>query len=234
MKYGRVTTGTFLARPNRFLARVQISGGEEVCHVKNTGRCRELLVPGAGLVLEIHDNPKRKTAYSVIGVYKGNTLINMDSQAPNQAAYEWVKEGADGIFGKVTEVKRERTYGESRFDLYLEAQSEDGALRRIFMEVKGVTLENDGVARFPDAPTERGVKHLEELEACQKDGYVACILFVVQMKGIHRLEPNRQTHAAFADALKRAEESGVKVLAYDCLVTEDSMRLDQPIEVNLV
>ena len=228
MKYFPVTVGYFIARPNRFLARVMVNGEEVLCHVKNTGRCRELLIPGARLVLQQHDDPKRRTAYSVIGVYKGNTLINMDSQAPNQAAFEWVMGGADGLFGTVNLVKREKTYGNSRFDLYLEAGS-----RKIFMEVKGVTLEQNGVARFPDAPTQRGVKHVEELTACLRNGYEACLLFVVQMKGICRMEPNWITHEAFGQALCRAEAAGVKILAYDCMVTEDSMVLDHQLPVRL-
>lgn len=233
MTYPDITTGIFLSRPNRFLAHVLIDGVDTLCHVKNTGRCRELLQPGARLLLQHHDDPKRRTAYSVIGVYKGDVLVNMDSQAPNQAAYEWALAGADGLFGTIVQVKREKTYGHSRFDLYLESADEDGVIHRIFMEVKGVTLEQDGVARFPDAPTERGVKHVEELTACLQDGYEAGILFVVQMKGICRWEPNWATHAAFGEALCRAQEAGVRLLVYDCQVTEDSMTLDQPLPISL-
>ena len=233
MKYSNITTGTFISRPNRFLAHVLVDGVDILCHVKNTGRCRELLQPGARLILQHHDNPARRTAYSVIGVYKENVLINMDSQAPNQAAYEWVLAGADGIFGNIVEAKREKTYGNSRFDLYLESVDEDGVLHRTFMEVKGVTLEQDGVARFPDAPTERGVKHVEELAVCLRDGYEAAILFVIQMKGICRWEPNWLTHEAFGEALCRAKEAGVRLLAYDCLITEDSMQIDQPLPICL-
>ena len=233
MKYSNTTTGIFISRPNRFLAHVLVDGADTLCHVKNTGRCRELLQPGARLILQYHDNPARRTAYSVIGVYKGDVLVNMDSQAPNQAAYEWARDGADGLFGTIVEIKREKTYGNSRFDLYLESVDGDGVLHRIFMEVKGVTLEQDGVARFPDAPTERGVKHVEELTACLQDGYEACILFVIQMKGICRWEPNWKTHAAFGQALCRAKEAGVRLLAYDCRVTEDSMQINQPLPVDL-
>lgn len=233
MTYPDITTGTFLSRPNRFLAHVLVDGVDTLCHVKNTGRCRELLQPEARLILQHHDNPARRTAYSVIGVYKGEVLVNMDSQAPNQAAYEWAMAGADGLFGTVMQVKREKTYGNSRFDLYLETSDEDGVMHRIFVEVKGVTLEQEGVARFPDAPTERGVKHVEELAACIQDGYEAAILFVIQMKGITHMEPNWGTHAAFGEALCRAQQAGVRLLAYDCLVTEDSMRLDQPLPVEL-
>ena len=233
MKYSNITTGIFVSRPNRFLAHVLVDGVDTLCHVKNTGRCRELLQPGARLILQHHDNPARRTAYSVIGVYKGDVLINMDSQAPNQAAYEWVLTGADGIFGNIVEVKREKTYGNSRFDLYLESVDEDGVLHRTFMEVKGVTLEQDGVARFPDAPTERGVKHVEELAVCLRDGYEAAILFVIQMKGICRWEPNWVTHEAFGEALCHAQEAGVRLLAYDCLITEDSMQIDLPLPIRL-
>ena len=233
MKYSNITTGTFISRPNRFLAHVLVNGVDTLCHVKNTGRCRELLQPEAKLILQHHDNPARRTDYSVIGVYKGDVLINMDSQAPNQAAYEWVVAGADGIFGNVVEVKREKTYGNSRFDLYVESVDEDGVLHRTFIEVKGVTLEQDGVARFPDAPTERGVKHVEELTACLQDGYEACILFVIQMKGIRHWEPNWVTHEAFGEALCRAKEAGVRLLAYDCLVTEDSMQIDASLPIVL-
>ncbi len=233
MTYPDITTGEFLSRPNRFIAHVLVEGEKTVCHVKNTGRCRELLTPHARLILQHHDSPKRRTAYSVIGVYKGDVLINMDSQAPNQVAYEWAMNGADGLFGTVVQVKREKTYGNSRFDLYLETVDENGEIHRIFIEVKGVTLEQEGIARFPDAPTERGVKHVEELTACLQDGYEAVILFVIQMKGIHHMEPNWSTHAAFGEALCRAREAGVRLLAYDCQVTEDSLSLDHPLAVEL-
>jgi sugar fermentation stimulation protein A len=233
MRYPAPAEGIFISRPNRFLAKVQIAGEEVLCHVKNTGRCRELLRPGARLILQHHDNPRRRTAYSVIGVYKGDVLVNMDSQAPNQVAYEWALAGADGLFGEVVSVKREQTYGNSRFDLYLECIGETGAASRIFMEVKGVTLEEDGVARFPDAPTERGLKHVEELVSCGKEGYGACLLFVVQMKGVVRLEPNWQTHRAFGEALLRAKSAGVRILAYDCLVTTDSLTLCKSLPVLL-
>mgnify|MGYP002512318464 CR=1 FL=1 len=228
MEYSDITAGIFISRPNRFLARVEIGGREELCHVKNTGRCRELLIPGARLILQHHDDSRRRTAWSVIGVYKGDRFINMDSQAPNQAAYEWVLAGGDGRFERAELVRREKSFGNSRFDLYVEAGE-----RRTFLEVKGVTLETDGVARFPDAPTERGVKHVEELISCRKAGYEAALLFVIQMRGIRRLEPNWGTHAAFGEALRRAGAAGVELLAYDCLVTENSMRLYRPVPVCL-
>ena len=164
MKYNKVEQGIFQKRPNRFIAHVEINGKEEVCHVKNTGRCRELLVPGALVFLEESDNPKRKTKYDLIAVEKGNRLINMDSQIPNKVVEEWLKEG--NLFGKEAKVRREVVYGNSRFDLYIESGE-----RKIFMEVKGVTLEENNVVRFPDAPTQRGVKHIQELEKCIKEGY---------------------------------------------------------------
>ena len=190
-------------------------------------------MPGAEVILEFHPDAKetgRKTEYSLIAVYKGSMLINMDSQAPNQVAAEWLTSGGftkeTGI--PVEQVRREVRYGNSRFDFYLE-QGE----HRLFLEVKGVTLEEDGVARFPDAPTERGVKHVEELIHCMEDGYEAGILFVIQMKGIRYLEPNDRTHPAFGEALRRAEKAGVQVLAVDCQVTPESIRADQMVEVRL-
>lgn len=251
MRYQEIAAGTFISRPNRFLAWVNIEGQDTLCHVKNTGRCKELLTPGAKVILEHHNNPGRKTAYSLIAVYKGDVLFNMDSQAPNQAAWEWVTQrGADGIFGNILFAKREMTYGQSRFDLYLEAAekgtaktgtvdidtSEAGIYtpkRRIFMEVKGVTLEENGAARFPDAPTERGLKHVRELTQCVKEGYEACLLFVIQMKGIIQVEPNWDTHSAFGEALIEAKQAGVQIIAYDCRVTPDSLQLDCPVAVVL-
>ena len=236
MQYNNIVTGTFIKRPNRFIAHVLIDGRETVCHVKNTGRLREFLLPGASLLLEFHPDAAlqgRKTAYSVIGVYKYNAgfehkrlLINMDSQAPNQAAAEWLAGG--GLASAVTNIKREIIYHDSRFDL---AFSEDG--HPAFMEVKGVTLEQDGAAMFPDAPTERGVKHIMELREAALEGYRAYILFVIQMKGILSFSPNRNTHPEFADALKLASESGVRILARDCIVTEHTMKIDMPVNVIL-
>lgn len=240
MDYAHIVPGTFLSRPNRFIAHALVDGREVVCHVKNTGRLRELLYPGASLLLEYHPDAERlgrRTSYSLIGVYKEpagyageRLLINMDSQAPNRAAEEWLKGGAfPGLFpGRLTEIRREVTYGNSRFDLSF---LEDG--RQAFMEVKGVTLEKDGAACFPDAPTERGVKHIRELAAAAREGYGAYILFVIQMKGILSFSPNRATHAAFADALLEAAAAGVHVLAFDCLVTEHSIRIDRPVAVKL-
>ena len=230
MKYKNVIKAKFVARPNRFIAFCELDGKRETVHVKNTGRCRELLVPDCTVYLALSDNPERKTKYDLIAVEKntprGNIMINMDSQAPNTAAYEWISSG--GYFGDGATVRREVTYGKSRFDLYVE-QGE----RRAFVEVKGVTLENDGVASFPDAPTERGIKHVNELVAAKNDGYEAYILFVVQMKGVHTFKPNDETHKAFGDALRNAAKSGVKILAYDCVVSPEQMLIDSPINIEL-
>ena len=230
MKYNKVIKAKFISRPNRFIAYCAVDGEKETVHVKNTGRCRELLVPDSTVYLAVSDNPERKTKYDLIAVEKetarGNIMINMDSQAPNSAAYEWMSSG--GYFGEGVTVRREVTYGKSRFDLYIEQEE-----RRAFVEVKGVTLENDGVASFPDAPTERGIKHVNELVSAFEDGYEAYILFVIQMKGVHTFKPNDETHKAFGDALRHAAESGVKILAYDCAVSPNEMVVDAPVEVKL-
>lgn len=226
MKYNKVEQGIFKKRPNRFIAHVEINGKEEVCHVKNTGRCRELLVPSALVFLEESDNPNRKTKYDLIAVEKGSRLINMDSQVPNKVVEEWLKEG--NLFGKEAKVRREVVYGNSRFDLYIESGE-----RKIFMEVKGVTLEENNVVRFPDAPTQRGVKHIQELEKCIKDGYEAYLMFVIQMENVDYFTPNRDTHPEFAEALKTAEKAGVHILAYDCIVRKDLINLAKPVRVYL-
>ena len=231
MKYKNITKAEFISRPNRFIANVMIDGVPVTVHVKNTGRCRELLVPGATVYLERSDNPTRKTLYDLVAVEKGSRLVNMDSQIPNAAAYEWIEAGK---FKKnVTLLKREVTFGNSRFDLYMEYLDEAGETRRAFVEIKGVTLEENGVVRFPDAPTERGIKHIHELARCLSEGYEAYILFVVQMKDVLYFEPDRVIHEDFADALKKAAERGVHVLAYDCEVTPDSMEIREPVEVRL-
>lgn len=227
MKYENIVTGKFVERPNRFIAMVDIEGKTEKCHVKNTGRCRELLLPGAEVYLEKSSNPNRRTAYDLIGVKKGELLINMDSQAPNKAVKEWLEEEA--FFKNVTYLKPECKYGNSRIDFYLELEKR----RKLFIEVKGVTLEENGTARFPDAPTERGIKHIQELQRAVGEGYEAYLLFVIQMKEILQFEPNDRTHKAFGDALRKAQEQGVQILAYDCVVTKDSMRLDCPVKIKL-
>lgn len=225
MKYNSVIKGRFISRPNRFIAKVEIGGRETVVHVKNTGRCRELLVPGAVAYLEAADNPERRTAWDLIAVEKNGILINMDSQAPNRAAEEWMKSG--GLIPGA-EVRREVRYGDSRLDFLL---SYGGRL--CYTEVKGVTLENDGIAMFPDAPTERGVKHLRELIRAVEEGYDACALFIVQMKGVREFRPNDTTHPEFGKVLRAASESGVRIAAMDCIVTPDSLNLDSPVPVKL-
>lgn len=228
MKYKKVITGKFISRPNRFIAYVDIDGKKETVHVKNTGRCKELLVPECKVYLEVSSNPARKTKYDLIAVEKmrdgSPLLINMDSQAPNAATEEWLKKGT--LFSSSAVIRREVTHGASRFDFYVE----DGE-RKAFLEVKGVTLEENGVAMFPDAPTERGIKHICELAECVKQGYEAYLLFVVQMKDVYVVRPNDATHKAFGDALREAVEGGVKVLAYDCTVTADTLTIDKRVRV---
>lgn len=226
MRYGNVERAVFLERPNRFVAHVlrEETGELLICHVKNTGRCRELLVPGTAAYIRKVSNPARRTAYDLISVEKEGRLVNMDSQAPNEAAAEWL--AGSRLFSADAVIRREVRHGSSRFDLYIE----DGT-RKAFCEVKGVTLEEDGVAKFPDAPTERGIRHLEELASCCEEGLEAYLLFVIQMKGVYRMVPNDDTHPAFGEALRRAMEAGVQVLAVDCLVTPEGMEIDQEIPV---
>ena len=226
MRYTNVSRCKFLERPNRFLARVEMEGQEVLCHVKNTGRCRELLNPGAVVYLQKSDNPNRKTGYDLIAVEKGEMLINMDSQIPNYVAAEWLRKGS--LFPEGANIQMEKRYGNSRFDIYAEAGD-----RKAFLEVKGVTLEVEGQARFPDAPTERGVKHVRELMGCVQDGYEAYLLFVIQMTGIQSFAPNWDTHPAFGSALQEAAQAGVQILAYDCQVRPDEIVLDQPVPVLL-
>ena len=227
MRYERITQGSFLERPNRFLAYAELAGKKEVIHVKNTGRCAELLKPGAVIYVQESQNPERKTKWDLIAVEKGDRIINMDSQIPNRVVQEWIEEG--NLFEDVRLVKPETTYCNSRFDLYVET----GDKRKIFIEVKGVTLEENGVVRFPDAPSERAVKHLEELGQAVKEGYEAYVFFVIQMKGVRYFTPNRDTHPAFCDALKRAQAAGVHVLAYDCEVSADSIEVNEEVPVVL-
>ena len=224
MRYDNIVAGRFIERPNRFIAKVEIAGVEETVHVKNTGRCKELLVPGATVYLQHFPGGARKTKYDLIAVKKGELLTNMDSQAPNKVVKEWLLEQEP--FGKITFLKPEYTYGKSRFDFYLEMGE-----RKMFIEVKGVTLEDDGVVLFPDAPTERGLKHVEELINCVEKGYEAVVLFVVQMAKAKYFTPNRKTQPDFADALVKASAAGVKVLAYTCSVSDDSLAIDKPLKV---
>lgn len=231
MTYKEVTTGTFISRPNRFIAKVLINGKEETVHVKNTGRCKELLINGYRVHLSVSNNPNRKTKYDLIATEKvlndGSViLINMDSQIPNDAVEEWLIKG--NLFSENAVIKREYTFGSSRFDFYIEDRS-----RKAFLEVKGVTLEENGLAMFPDAPTVRGVKHIKELEKAVALGYEGYILFVIQMKGCKYFTPNYKTHKDFGEALKKAEKSGVKILAFDCLVKNNSISLQDEVEVKL-
>ena len=226
MRYEKITKGKFISRPNRFKAYVELNGEEELVHVKNTGRCAELLKAGATVYVQKSDKEERKTKWDLIAVEKGERMINMDSQIPNQVVKEWLEK--ENLFENITCIRPEYTYGNSRFDLYVEAGE-----RKIFIEVKGVTLEEDGVVRFPDAPSERAVKHVEELQKAVKDGYEAYAFFVIQMKDVRYFTPNRQTHPEFAEALAEAERNGVKILAYDCSVTEDSIELGKEVPVVL-
>ena len=232
MKYkGRIKEGVFLSRPNRFIAYVMVDGREEKCHVKNTGRCRELLVPGCKVYLEESENPNRSTRFDLVATEKkigdSSILINMDSQAPNSVVEEWLRKGE--LFGEKIEVKREVTYSDSRFDFSITDESG----RISFLEVKGCTLEKNGVVMFPDAPTERGVKHVKELIKAKKEGYGAYILILVQLCGVKYFVPNWDTHPAFGEALREAERNGVVILCYDSIVTSDSITLFKSVPVVL-
>ncbi|MFG6366168.1 A/G-specific adenine glycosylase [Schaedlerella sp.] len=226
MKYERISKGTFLERPNRFIAYAELAGKTEVIHVKNTGRCAELLIPGASIYVQESDNPARKTKWDLIGVEKGSRMINMDSQVPNLVVKEWIESGH--LTSDIRMVRPETAYGNSRFDLYVETGSS-----RIFIEVKGVTLEEEGVVRFPDAPSDRAVKHLQELEKAVREGYEAYVFFVIQMKGVRYFTPNMDTHPAFCEALKSAKAAGVNILAYDCRVSGDRIEIADPVPVVL-
>lgn len=226
MKYENIIKAKFISRPNRFIAEVEIDGNVEIAHVKNTGRCRELLTDGATVYVQKSDNMLRKTKYDLITVEKNGMLINMDSQAPNKVFGEWVQHGK--FVTNVKLVKPECKYGNSRFDFYIEAND-----RRIFAEIKGVTLEENGVVMFPDAPTERGVKHIKELCECVKSGCEGYIFFVIQMEKCRYFTPNKATHPEFAEALKIAVKSGVNVKALNCKVTKDELKILNEIEIKL-
>lgn len=231
MKYQQMVKATFIERPNRFIAYCDVEDKRYKVHVKNTGRCKELLIPGGTVYLEKSTNPNRKTPYSLIAVEKGSLLINMDSQAPNVVVEEALKSGRIQLpllNTPLTYIKREQTYGQSRFDFYGEAGTE-----KFFIEVKGVTLEENGIVRFPDAPTERGVKHLEELMDAYKNGYKSYVIFVVQMEEALYFTPHEERHLAFAKTLKAASNLGVQVLAYTCSVTPESLEIKKPLEVRL-
>ncbi len=224
MIYNNIYKGIFLERPNRFIAICEIDGKEEICHVKNTGRCRELLVKGATVYLEKTSTPNRKTQYDLVAVEKNGKLINMDSQIPNYV----VVESLNKIFEDITFIKQEYKYGNSRFDIYVETKTE-----KILVEVKGVTLENNGIVRFPDAPTERGVKHLKELQKAVTDGYRACVVFLVQMQDVKYFEPNYETHPEFATELKKAYENGVEIYVYDSIVTPNEIKINKKVKTKM-
>lgn len=230
MRYHRIRKAVFLSRPNRFIAQVALDGEELTVHVKNTGRCRELLLPGAAVYLEGAENPARKTAYDLVAVEKktaaGSRLINMDAQAPNHVFKEWAEGG--GFRPGLSLLRSETTWGNSRFDFYWE-----GGGRRGFVEVKGVTLEKEGGVYFPDAPTLRGVKHLRELVKCREEGYEAAVCFVIQMEGAAFFSPNDVTHPEFGEALREAACRGVEVLAVDCAVTPQSLEIKRRVEIRL-
>jgi len=225
MRYENMVPGIFLSRPNRFIAHVEIDGREEIVHVKNTGRCRELLPPGAQVWCQVSDNPKRKTKFDLITVKKGDRLINMDSQAPNIAAGEWLRSGG---LGEIENLKAESFHGDSRFDFSFTLEG-----RPCLLEVKGVTLEEDGVCAFPDAPTDRGAKHLRGLTEAVKDGYGAYVLFVIQMADVKYLRPHDERDPAFGAALREAAQNGVTVMAMDCAVNVDSMDIRLRVPVKL-
>lgn len=233
MKYEKITSARFISRPNRFVAQVLLNGEGVSVHVKNTGRCRELLVPDSVVYLEdfTYRQGKRKLLYDLIAVRKGDLLINMDSQAPNKVVREALENGSIKLPGmsELTIIRPEKIYGDSRFDFYIEDENSEKG----FVEVKGVTLENDGIALFPDAPTERGVKHLNELVRAMGNGYHSYVLFVIQMSGMKLFTPNDATHKVFGDALRYAAEKGVHILAYECAVTPDCLKITDPVPIDL-
>lgn len=224
MIYKNIKPARFISRPNRFIANIEIDGNHEICHVKNTGRCREFLIEGAKIFVQEFDSSTRKTKYDLISAYKKERLINMDSQVTNKVIQEWLQEG--GLFENISLIKPESKYKNSRFDFYVEVGK-----RKIYIEVKGVTLEEDGMVMFPDAPTERGVKHLRELEECIEEGFEAYVIFVIQMSDVKVFKANEEMHKVFAETLTRVHEKGVNVLAYECLVTENSIRISKQVPV---
>ncbi len=225
MKYENIICADFLARPNRFIAHIVVDGEVQICHVKNTGRCRELLQPNTTVYCQYWNNPKRKTKYDLIAVQKGNRLINMDSQAPNTVVREWLEFGG---LGDIQNLRSEVKHGDSRFDFSFELQG-----KQCFLEVKGVTLEKEGICAFPDAPTDRGTKHLHGLKQLAMDGFGAYVLFVIQMEGVKYLHPNDTTDPAFGKALREAAENGVQILAMDCVVMPDTLQINKPVPVVL-
>jgi sugar fermentation stimulation protein A len=226
LKYSSVKAAKFIKRPNRFIAHVMMDDKEEIVHVKNTGRCREILQEGASVILEESKNTERKTKYSLIAAYKGDVLINIDSQVPNMVVYQGIKDGKIKEIRNVSKLSKETVYGNSRFDLYFETEEKKG-----FIEVKGVTLETEGIAMFPDAPTQRGCKHIYEMIKAVEEGYAGFIFFLIQMKGVKYFTPFTVRDPEFAKALKVASEKGVSVLAYDSIVSEDGITIGTPVEV---
>ncbi|NLB90562.1 MAG: DNA/RNA nuclease SfsA [Clostridiales bacterium] len=227
MKYHHIEQGIFVSRPNRFIAKVLLHGEETLCHVKNTGRCKEILIPGVKVLVDKATNPNRKTGYDLIGAYKEKMLINIDSQAPNQVVEEWLKEGR--MFPNFQKMKREVSYGHSRFDFWIKDQNG----QEHFMEVKGVTLEKHAMAFFPDAPTLRGIKHIEQLVQAQEKGYQSHLFFVIQLKGVEGFSPNDETHQAFGETLRWAAKQGVSIYVKDCMVTENTLAIDQDVPLLL-
>ncbi|MDF2675428.1 MAG: sugar fermentation stimulation protein [Clostridiales bacterium] len=224
--YKNIKEGKFIDRPNRFIANIEIDGKSEVCHVKNTGRCKELLLPGATVFVQEFNSSSRKTRFDLIGVVKGKRHINIDSQVPNKVFHEWLQKGF--LFEDIITIKPEVKYKNSRFDFYVETEKD-----KIFIEVKGVTLEENNIALFPDAPTERGVKHINELVECIEEGYKAYIVFVIQIKNVAVFSPNGKTHKEFEDALKYAYDKGVNILAYDCEVSHNTIEISEKVEVKI-
>lgn len=229
MIYNKIIEGIFVKRPNRFIAQVLIHGKEETVHVKNTGRCKELLVPGVKVILEdCSHNVNRKTRYSLISVWKGDLLVNMDSQVPNTVVFEALKANKIKGLENLSYLKREVTFGKSRYDIYFESGTNRG-----FIEVKGVTLENEGIAMFPDAPTERGTKHVLEMIEAVQEGYIGILFFLIQMKGPTGFRLNWEMDPDFSEAVNLAKEKGVQVIAYDSIVIENNIQIGDPIEISI-
>ena len=226
MKYENIRKGIFLKRVNRFIAHVLINDKIEICHVKNTGRCEEILINGNEVYVQEFDSDKRKTKFDLISVKKGNRLINIDSQVPNKMFYEWVKEG--NLFEDLKVLKSEVFYKNSRFDFYVEHLN-----KKVFVEVKGVTLENDNIVLFPDAPTSRGVKHLNELISAKQEGFDAYVVFIIQMNGVKHFTPNYKMHKEFGETLVKCKQNGVNIIAFDSYVSDDEIRIKNSVEVVL-
>lgn len=230
MKYNKIVEGIFLERPNRFIAKVLIDGKEETVHVRNTGRCKELLIPGTKIILEdCSHNVNRKTKYSLIGVWKANKLINMDSQVPNKVVFDAIEQGHINNISNVSFIKREVTFGKSRFDIYFESGDKKG-----FVEVKGVTLEKDSISMFPDAPTDRGRKHVLEMIEAVKEGYRGIIFFLIQMDKVNLFKLNWEMDPKFSQAVKLASENGVEIMAYNAIVSPNSINIGKNIDISFL